>query len=112
MKPVIFIGASLRDLKDFPQKARREAGFQIYNVQSGRNPDDWKSVKTVGAGVIEIRIHEDGEFRVILVAKFEEAIYILHAFQKKSQKIPKKNIQLAKIRYEQVLEERKRYEHE
>ena len=112
MKPVIFIGASLHDLKDFPQKARREAGFQIYNVQSGRNPDDWKPVKAVGTGVIEIRIHEDGEFRVILVAKFEEAIYILHAFQKKSQKIPKKNVQLAKTRYEQVLEERKKYEHE
>ncbi len=112
MKPVIFVNTSARDLRDFPRKARREAGFQIYNLQSGRNPDDWRPVKTVGTGVIEIRIHEDGEFRVILVAKFKEAIYVLHAFKKKSQKIPKKEIELSKTRYEQVLKERKRYEHE
>ena len=87
MKPVIFIGTSLEDLRAFPQGARREAGFQIGNVQFGRNPYDWKPVKNIGAGVMEIRIHDNGEFRVIYVAKFEEAVYILHAFQKKTQKI-------------------------
>lgn len=112
MKPIIFAGTSLHDLREFPRKARREAGFQIRNVQSGLQPYDWKPVKTIGTGVIEIRIHEDGEFRVILVAKFEEAVYVLHAFPKKSQKIPKKDIHLAKTRYEQVIKERERYEHE
>jgi len=106
MKPVIFVGTSLDDVKAFPPDARRAAGFQIHSVQAGREPDDWKPVKAVGAGVIEIRIHEDGEFRVILVAKFQEAVYVLHAFQKKSQKILKKDILIARNRYATVLRER------
>lgn len=66
-----------------------------------------KPVKAVGSGVIEIRIHQEGEFRVILIAKFEEAVYVLHAFQKKTQKIPKKDLDIAKARYEHVVKERK-----
>ena len=70
------------------------------------NPDDWKPVKSIGAGVIEIRVHEDGEFRVIYVAKFEEAVYVLHAFQKKRQQIRKHDFDLAQKRYKEMLKER------
>ena len=67
--------------------ARREAGHQLDQVQRGRDPDDWKAMPTIGAGVREVRIHDaDGAFRVIYVAKFEAAIYVLHCFQKKSQR--------------------------
>ncbi|MCP4352596.1 MAG: type II toxin-antitoxin system RelE/ParE family toxin [Desulfobacterales bacterium] len=108
MKPVIFIGSSKSDLKTFPQSARREAGFQISNVQSGINPDDWKLMRNVGPGAMEIRIHEGGEFRVIYVAKFEEAVYVLHAFRKKTQKTRKHDIDLARKRYKEMSEARQR----
>ena len=106
MKPVIFVGSSLRDLKAFPQSARREAGFQIANVQRGDDPDDWKPMKNIGPGIMEIRIHEHGEFRVIYVAKFEEAVYVLHCFHKKTQKTRRHDIDLARKRYKEMLEER------
>lgn len=107
MKPVIFIGSSLDDLKDFPQPARREAGFQIANVQMGMNPDDWKVMKNIVSGVMEIRIHEGGEYRVIYVAKFSEAVYILHAFQKKTRKTRKHDIDIALKRYKEMSEARR-----
>ena len=87
VKPIEFRGRALDDLCLFPAGARREAGYQLYQVQEGYDPDDWKPMNTVGQGVREIRIREkDGAFRVIYVAKFEDAIYVLHCFQKKTQK--------------------------
>ncbi len=106
IKPVIFLGSSLRDLKSFPQAARREAGFQIYNVQYGLEPDDWKPMKSVGPGVLEIRIHERGEFRVLYVAKFSEAVYVLHSFHKKTQRTRKRDLDLTRERYKSLLAER------
>ncbi len=106
MKPVIFVGSSLRDLKAFPQSARREAGFQIANVQRGDDPDDWKPMKNIGPVIMEIRVHENGEFRGIYVAKFEEAVYVLHCFHKKTQKTRRHDIDLARKRYKEMLEER------
>ncbi len=70
------------------------------------DPTDWKPMNTVGPGVKEIRIHEGGEFRVLYVAKFAEAVFVLHAFQKKTQKTPKKEIDLAKSRLKQLQQER------
>ncbi len=94
------------ELRAFPIGARREAGYQIYQVQMGRNPDDWKPMNTVGAGVCEIRVREsDGIFRVIYVAKLEDAIYILHCFQKKSQKTSQEDLELATRRYKELLKE-------
>ena len=106
MKSVIFVGSSLRDLKAFPQSARREAGFQITNVQRGVEPDDWKPMKNIGAGAMEIRIHEKGEFRIVYVAKFEESVYVLHSFQKKTQKTRKHDLDLARKRYKEMLAEK------
>ncbi len=108
MKDVRFVGSSLDDLRQFPAGVRREAGFELSNVQAGLQPGDWKPMNTVGAGAVEIRIKDkDGIFRVIYVARFEEAIYVLHAFQKKSQKTRKADIELAKARYKALIEQRK-----
>jgi phage-related protein len=107
-KPVTFIGSSLDDLRDFPKSARRNAGFQLDKVQSGKDPDDWKPMPNLGAGTCEIRVRDEaGAFRVMYVAKFKEAIFVLHAFQKKTQKTSKKDVQLAKDRYAEMIELRK-----
>jgi phage-related protein len=108
-KPVGFVGSALDDLRAFPAVARREAGFQLDQVQQGKEPDDWKPMNTVGPGVREIRVREaDGAFRVIYVAKFEDAIYVLHCFQKKSQKTSKEDLDLATRRFKDLVKELKR----
>jgi phage-related protein len=108
MKDVRFVGSSLDDRKNFPAGARREAGFELSNVQSGLQPSDWKPMSTVGSGAGEIRIKDEaGIYRVIYVAKFEEAVYVLHAFEKKTQKTRKADIALARARYKALAEERK-----
>jgi phage-related protein len=107
-KPVTFVGSSLDDLRDFPRSARRESGFQLDKVQNGEDPEDWKPMSTIGSGVCEIRVRdESGAFRLMYVAKFAEAIYVLHAFQKKTRKSARKDLRLAKDRYQEVLTVRK-----
>jgi phage-related protein len=80
MKTLRFIGSSIDDLRDFPMEARREAGFELDAVQRGLMPLDFKPMLSVGAGAYEIRLHVPGEWRVIYVAKFDNAVYVLHAF--------------------------------
>jgi phage-related protein len=105
-KSVEFRGSALDDLRAFPTDARREAGHQIDQVQQSRDPDDWKPMNTVGQGVREIRIREeDGAFRVIYVAKFEAAVYVLHCFRKKTQKTGKADLDLAAKRYRDLVKE-------
>ncbi|MFO7802725.1 MAG: type II toxin-antitoxin system RelE/ParE family toxin [Desulfovermiculus sp.] len=107
VKPVVFLGSSLEDLRAFPVDARREAGYQIDKLQRGSSPESWKPVSTIGAGIQEIRIRDvSGQFRVLYVTKFAEAVYILHCFHKKTQKIPKKDLELAADRYRELLKER------
>ena len=104
MKPVTFLGDSLEEIRAFPQGARREAGFQIEKVQRGMEPDNWKPVKTVGAGAREIRIRDEaGAFRVIYVASLSDAVYVLHAFQKKTEKTAKGAIELARKRFNDLM---------
>lgn len=102
MKPLEFVGSSQDDLRNFPAEARRDAGFQLNFVQVGQVPADWKSMKTVGSGAMEIRIHREGEWRIIYVAKFESAVYVLHAFEKKTQQTRQADIELAQARYKEV----------
>jgi phage-related protein len=86
--------------------ARREAGFQIDQVQRGGDPDDWKPMSIVGSGVKEIRIRdESGVFRVLYVAKLKDAIYVLHCFQKRTEKTNVKDIDMASKRYQDLLKE-------
>lgn len=107
-KPIEFRGTSLADLRDFPDGVRREAGFQLGLVELGRDPIDWKPMVNIGSGVREIRIREaDGAFRVIYVAKFEPAIFVLHCFQKKTRATSQKDIDLATRRYKDLVKELK-----
>ncbi|MFL9864694.1 type II toxin-antitoxin system RelE/ParE family toxin [Paraburkholderia fungorum] len=104
-KPLRFCGNALDDLREFPLPARRDAGHQLDQVQRGRDPDDWKPVNTIGQGVREIRIRDaDGAFRIIYPAKFADAVYVLHCFQKKTQKTRKTDLDLATRRYRELNE--------
>jgi phage-related protein len=106
-KPIEFRGSSLDELRAFPSSARREAGHQLDQLQHGQEPDDWKPMATLGPGVREIRIRDaSGGFRIIYVAKFTEAIYVLHCFQKKTQKTSKVDLDLAEKRYQDLVKER------
>ena len=106
IKPVKFRGTALADMRVFPVLARKDSGYQLDKVQRGLDPDDWKPMGSVGQGVREIRIRDaDGAFRVIYVAKFDEAIYVLHCFQKKEQKTSQKDIALAAQRYKELVTE-------
>lgn len=107
LKQVHWIGDSRERISSFPAEARREAGFQLERVQAGKDPADWKPMSSVGLGVNEIRVREDGgAFRILYVARFAEAIYVLHAFQKKAQKTPKPDIDLARRRFRDLAQER------
>ena len=107
-KLLAFCGSSLDDLRRFPAGARREAGFQLDLVQNGRDPDDWKPMSTIGQGVREIRVRDGaGAFRVIYVAKFADAVFVLHCFEKKSQRTSRPDVDLATRRYKALLKERR-----
>ncbi|OOG59265.1 type II toxin-antitoxin system RelE/ParE family toxin [Polaromonas sp. C04] len=108
MKPIDWRGSSLDDLRAFTDDAKRNAGFQLRKVQRGEQPDVFKPMPAIGAGVAEIIVDTaDGWFRVMYVAKFEEALYVLHAFQKKTNKTSQGDKDIAKRRYGAVLKERK-----
>lgn len=99
MKPVIFLGNSLDDRRAFPERARRDAGFQLERVQRGLDPEDWKPMQTVGPGVREIRVRDaTGAFRVLYIATLADAIYVLHAFAKKTQRTLQRDLTLAQLR--------------
>ena len=107
MKPITWLSNSLEQVREFPDDARREAGFELGEVHKGLNPSDWKPLTVVGAGVREIRIHTENEYRVMYVAKFAESNYVLYAFAKKTQQTSKKDIELASQRYRELVNERK-----
>jgi phage-related protein len=99
MKLIQWLGSSRTDVRAFPEDARIDAGWQLELVQRGEDPDDWKPMPTIGPGVREIRIREaSGAFRIIYLATFEDRVLVLHAFQKKTQATPKKDIELASQR--------------
>ena len=108
-KELYFVGASLDDLRDFPDDARREAGHQLHLVQLGEDPHDWKPVTSVGHGVYEIRIHTAVEHRVLYVSKHAEGVYVLHAFQKKTRQTRQADINLARERLKALNEARRRH---
>jgi len=107
-KPLSWLGDSLDVVKDFGQEAKKEAGHQLGRVQQGHVPVDWKPMETVGAGVKEIRIRIAKAYRVLYVAKFSEAIDVLHAFEKKTPKTSKADLDLASTRYRQLVNQRKK----
>jgi phage-related protein len=107
LKPVRFLGGSLDSIRDFPKEAKQAAGDQLLLVQAGNMPEDWKAMPDIGSGVFEIRIHKPNEYRVLYVAKFPEAVYVLDAFEKKTRKTPQKELEKARKAYAEVLKERR-----
>lgn len=108
MKPVVWFGDSRLRIQQFPEDARRVAGHELALVQAGREPSSWRPMPSVGLGVNELRVRTGDAFRVLYVAKFAEAVYVLHAFQKKSRKTAKSDIELARRRVRAMIEERRK----
>lgn len=106
-KPIQWLGDSRDRLRRFPPAARREIGYQLSLIQAGRSAGDWKPIPLVGTGVVEIRVHAEGEYRVFYVARFEDAVYVLHVFGKKTRKASSLDVELGKKRYRELLERRK-----
>ncbi len=107
MKAIEWLGSTHKDIMSFPKEARKELGFNLQLVQKGLEPMDWKPMRSVGMGVKEIRVHVGDEYRVIYVATYGAKIYALHAFQKKSRKTTKRDIQLAKDRFKLIVNVRR-----
>lgn len=103
MKTLKFIGDSLKCLRQFPQAARNDAGFQLDKVQRGEQPVDFKPMPSIGKDVEELRVWDDsGTYRVVYAARLADAVYVLHAFQKKTQTTSKRDVELAKKRYSEL----------
>lgn len=104
MKPLRFLGNSLNCLREFNADAKQDAGYQLDKVQRGEQPDDFKPIPSIGKGVEEIRIWDDsGTYRVIYTARLADAVYVLHAFQKKTQTTAKRDMDLAKTRFAELM---------
>jgi phage-related protein len=107
LKPLAFVGNAREELRGFPVDARRRAGFELDQVQRGLLPTDWRPMASIGSGVLEIRIHTGVEHRVFYIAKFEEAVYVLHAFEKKQKKTSRQDTELGRARLSQLLAQRR-----
>ena len=106
MKPIRFLGDSLKRLREFPDDARQDAGYQLDKIQRGEKPDEFKPMPSIGRGVEEIRVWDEaGTFRVIYTARIVDTVVVLHAFQKKTQSTSKRDIELARARWSQLKKE-------
>jgi len=103
VKLILWIGGARDGVRAFPKDARQRAGYELYQVQRGLDPSDWKSMPQIGPGVREIRVHTRLEHRVIYIAKFDEGVYVLHAFEKKTRRTEKADIDLVRSRLRTVL---------
>ncbi|EBL7064850.1 type II toxin-antitoxin system RelE/ParE family toxin [Salmonella enterica] len=105
-KEIRWVGSSLEDLLAFLITVRKAVGYQLHKIQYGIEPDDWKPFSEIGAGVNEIRIRDNnGIYRVMYVAKFEEALYVLHSFQKQTQQTSQYDKNIARTRYNRVMQQ-------
>ena len=103
MKTLKFLGDSLKCLRQFPEDARNDAGYQLDKVQRGEQPVDFKPMPLIGNGVEELRMWDDsGTYRVVYAARLADAVYVLHAFQKKTQATSKRDTELARKRYSEI----------
>lgn len=107
MKSLVWMGSSIEAVRAFPEDARQRAGYELYQVQCGLTPSDWKPMVAIGAGVQEIRIHTKTEYRIIYTAKFADAVYVLHAFEKKTGRTKTTDVDLARKRLATVLAARR-----
>ncbi len=109
MKPVEWLGCSLKDVRGMPEEVRRFFGVALFAAQTGGKHDAAKPLKGfAGAGVLEVVEDHDGDtYRAVYTVRFIEAVYVLHIFQKKSKKgiaTPKEEIDKIKTRLNMVVE--------
>lgn len=103
MKRVNFLGDSQSVIRRFPESVKFKLGGQLYLVQIGADPDDWKPMQSIGTGVREIRIRDiSGAYRVIYVANIGLEVVVLNAFIKKTQATPQREIELARKRLKEL----------
>ena len=108
MKPVHFVGTAREDLRELPEPVQETAGFQLFEIQQGKESDDWKPMPAVGSGVHEIRVRDErGAYRIFYVAKFGEAVYVLHVLEKRSQITAMADLELGKSRYADLMKWRR-----
>ena len=107
-KPIVWCSSSLEDIRRFSDPARRAVGRQLRRLQQGKEPTDWKPISGVGRGVIELRAHVSGEQRVVVEFRYAEAVYVLHASEKKSRRMPRRDLDLVQRRYQSLMAERER----
>lgn len=106
LKPLLWLGSSRADVRGFPELTRGKVGHELFQVQQGLMPSDWKPMSSVGAGVLELRIHTEEEFRVLYVARFEEGVYVLHAFEKRTRQTRQVDVALARKRLRDLIRSR------
>lgn len=108
LRPIAWAGSSFDDLLSFPEAVRREAGYQLHRLQAGLEAADWKPMTEIGRGVEEVRLRgSSGAYRILYIARFEQAVYILHCFVKKSRRTSEYDKRIAKARFQSVLEEQR-----
>lgn len=108
IKPLVWVGSSRVDIQAFPEGARRALGYQLFTLQSGGTPRDWKPMTSVGPGVAELRVRAGGAYRLLFLARFKDCVYVLHVFRKKSRKTASLDLQLGRARLAAVLRTRSR----
>jgi len=103
IKSLRFLGESLKCLRQFPVDACHDAGYQLDKVQRGEQPTDCKPMPSVGKGVEELSVWDDsGTYGVVYVARLADAVYVLHAFEKKTQATRKRDVELVRKRYTEL----------
>ena len=107
MKRLVWLGSSLDEVRNWTAEAQRDSGYQLFKVQSGLEPSDWRPMPGVGKGVQELRIHCGNEYRIIYTATMAEAVYVLHAFEKKTRKTPRTSLDIARQRLQRLLNQRR-----
>lgn len=106
-KPLNWLGNSKKIYDEFSEETKDDLGYNLGRVQNNEVPQDFKPMTTVGKGVYELRFSDGKTFsRVMYIAKFEEAVYVLHAFEKKTNSTEKQDIDLAKTRLKELISNR------
>ena len=107
VKALFWLGSSRDDVRGFPAEPRRAIGHELYQVQQGLQASSWKPMTTVGTGVVELRVQVERAFRVLYVAKFDEGIYVLHAFEKRTRRTRQTDVAVARKRLKDLEQRRK-----
>lgn len=110
-RSVVWVGRSFEDLRDFPPEVRKDAGYQLHRIQAGLEAVDWKPMPEIGRGVEELRLrNESGAYRIIYLARFEDAVYVLHCFSKKTPRTSGQDKHIAQVRFQAVCQEHRRHQ--